>query len=138
MTELREILETALYVNDLDKAEVFYSGVLGLSRIGRQAGRHVFFRCGEAVLLIFNPETTNLQPSEVGGMQVPLHGTRGAGHMAFRVTASDFSDWRKRLAEYGVAIEVEISWPGGGQSIYFRDPAGNSLELATPQVWGLQ
>jgi hypothetical protein len=36
-----------------------------------------------------------------------------------------------------VAIEHEATWPRGGRSFYFRDPAGNSLELATPRIWGL-
>ena len=35
----------------------------------------------------------------------------------------------------GVAIESEVSWPNGGHSIYIRDPAGNSLEFATPDIW---
>jgi predicted enzyme related to lactoylglutathione lyase len=36
-----------------------------------------------------------------------------------------------------VAIEKIVDWPGGGRSLYFRDPAGNSLELATPRIWGI-
>jgi catechol 2,3-dioxygenase-like lactoylglutathione lyase family enzyme len=108
MTELRGILETALYANDLEKAEIFYSGVLGLERIGFQAGRHVFFRCGQDVLLLFNPESTSLHSVEIGEREVPLHGAQGSGHMAFRVSASEFPAWRERLATHGVAIELEI------------------------------
>ena len=52
------ILETALYADDLDAAEAFYGGILGLEKITRQADRHVFFRCGPGVLLIFNPKET--------------------------------------------------------------------------------
>jgi catechol 2,3-dioxygenase-like lactoylglutathione lyase family enzyme len=43
--------------------------------------------------------------------------------------------WRERLEAHGVAIESVARWPRGGRSIYFRDPAGNSLELATPDLW---
>ena len=45
--------------------------------------------------------------------------------------------WRDRLASLGVAIESEIGWPQGGESIYVRDPAGNSVEFVTAAVWGL-
>jgi len=34
-------------------------------------------------------------------------------------------------------IEADFTWPGGGRSIYFRDPAGNAIEFAEPRIWGL-
>lgn len=49
------ILGTVLYAVDLDAAEAFYAGVLGLARTARAGDRHVFFRCGEQMLLVFNP-----------------------------------------------------------------------------------
>ena len=45
--------------------------------------------------------------------------------------------WREQLRQQGVTIEQELTWPSGGQSLYFRDPAGNSVELATPATWRL-
>jgi len=36
-----------------------------------------------------------------------------------------------------VAVEADFEWPGGGRSIYFRDPAGNCLEFAEPRIWKL-
>jgi catechol 2,3-dioxygenase-like lactoylglutathione lyase family enzyme len=45
--------------------------------------------------------------------------------------------WRDHLAARGVDIEAEVQWPRGGHSLYFRDPAGNSLELASPRIWGI-
>ena len=132
------ILESSLYCSDLDAAERFYTVVLGLERISRQCGRHVFFRCGQEVLLLFNPGKSGKEPSYVNGIMVPMHGTSGEGHLAFRVSASEIPVWREHLLRHGVALEAEIDWPEGGQSIYFRDPAGNSLELVTPAVWGLE
>ena len=41
------------------------------------------------------------------------------------------------MAAHGVAIEHEQTWPRGGRSFYVRDPAGNSIEFATPRIWGL-
>jgi catechol 2,3-dioxygenase-like lactoylglutathione lyase family enzyme len=60
---LEGMLETALYADDLDKAEAFYEGILGLDKISRVANRHVFYRCGPGVLLIFNPEETIEPPA---------------------------------------------------------------------------
>ena len=131
------ILETCIYAHDLDAAERFYTTVLGLEVIARLAGRHVFFRCGRGVFLVFNPEKTEVESSLIEGIPVPRHGARGPGHMAFAVRETDLEAWRARLKEAGVAIETEIRWPGGGHSLYLRDPAGNSIELATPRLWGL-
>jgi catechol 2,3-dioxygenase-like lactoylglutathione lyase family enzyme len=133
--EKLQVLETCLYARDLEAAEQFYAGVLGLQPFSRNPGRHVFFRCGDAVFLVFNPEVTGRPPKPDARFQIPPHGARGAGHVAFAVPADDFSDWRQRLETAGIAIESEVEWPGGGHSIYFRDPAGNSIELATPDIW---
>ena len=130
------ILETALYARDLEAARRFYQDVLGLVMITREPGRHVFFRCGPGVLLIFDPAAT-LVPSRVAGAVVPPHGTRGPGHVAFAAVEAELPRWREHLAEHGIVIESEVVWPGGGRSLYFRDPAGNSVELASPAIWGL-
>jgi catechol 2,3-dioxygenase-like lactoylglutathione lyase family enzyme len=133
---LRGVLETVLYVNDLDAAERFYTGVLGLAFVSREPGRHVFFRSGQAMFLVFNPLTTATQTVIINGSRLPVHGAHGQGHAAFRVHEAELPAWRERLRTAGVAIESEVSWPQGGHSIYFRDPAGNSVELVTPAVWG--
>ena len=69
---------------------------------------------------------------------MPAHGARGPGHACFAVAEADLDGWQRRLEEAGVAIEQVMTWPRGGRSFYFRDPAGNSLELATPRIWGLE
>ena len=124
------VLETCLYAADLDAAERFYRDVLGLAVESKVAGRHVFFRCGAAVFLVFNPEATRR-----GGGPVPAHGASGPGHVAFAAQPEELPGWREQLARGGVPLEQEVRWPGGGVSLYFRDPAGNSIELATPGIW---
>lgn len=130
------VLETALYAEDLDAAERFYRDVLNLEPIRREGNRHVFFRCGQGVLLIFNPAETAKPPAE-GALPVPPHGARGPGHVCFRASAWEMAAWRDRLEAAGVEIESAFEWPQGGRSIYFRDPAGNSLEFAEARIWGL-
>ncbi|HEX9617856.1 MAG TPA: VOC family protein [Anaerolineales bacterium] len=127
------ILETSLYTSDLPAAENFYLHVLGLEPFSRVAGRHLFYKIGNAMLLIFNPEKSRKASGDV-----PPHGAEGPGHVAFSVRETELDDWREHLARQRVEIEAEIAWPGGGYSLYFRDPAGNSVELATPLTWGME
>lgn len=132
------VLETALYADDLDKAEDFYAKVLGLEISSKVAGRHVFFMCVGSVLLIFNAKATSIAPSEGSRLPIPTHGATGPGHVCFRASSEEMDRWIERLMGFGVAIEADFIWPEGGRSIYFRDPAGNSLEFAEPKIWGLE
>ena len=56
--EVSRILETCLYVTDLDQADDFYQRVLGLKSFSRLDQRHLFFRCGNQVLLLFKASET--------------------------------------------------------------------------------
>src|SRR5690349_17346306 len=86
---LQGVLETAVYVDDLDKAEQFYGGVLGLPKIFAVPGRQLVFSSQESILLVFNPEHTSREQITINGGKIPLHGTHGAGHVAFRVTEAE-------------------------------------------------
>ena len=127
---LRHLLETVLYVDDLDAAARFYGGVLGLAEASRKPGVFVFYRLERQMLLVFDPAAA------ARSVAVPPHGARGAGHVAFAVADADLESWTRHLVTHGVEIEAELDWPNGGRSFYFRDPAGNSLELAAPRIWG--
>ncbi len=129
--EALAILETCLYVDDLDDAERFYGEVLGLERLSKAEGRHVFFRLGGGMLLLFKPEAS------LRGDELPGHGAKGPGHCCFKVREADYEAWKAHLGAKGVAIVAEQAWPKGGKSCYFHDPAGNVLELAPARIWGL-
>ena len=131
------ILESALYVTDLGAAEAFYTDVLGLEVIAKAEGRHVFFRCGQGVLLLFNAEATRHPPSPGAKLPVPPHGTVGEGHLCFAATPDEIDQWKTALTRRGIEIEADFEWPSEGRSIYFRDPSGNSIEFAEPRIWGL-
>ena len=130
------VLETVLYAKDLGAAEAFYRDVLGLFPFSSAPGRQLFYRCGNQVLLIFNPDVTSVPPKP-GALPVPPHGAHGPGHICFRATADEIDRWVTQLKDKGIAIEADFEWPAGGRSIYFRDPAGNCLEFAEPRIWGL-
>ncbi|MBN8630736.1 MAG: VOC family protein [Rhodobacterales bacterium] len=128
------ILETALYAADLVAAKAFYGEVLRLSVIAEVPGRHVFFRVGKGVLLVFNPDATEV-PSANPALPVPVHGARGAGHVCFAATREEIAGWRDRMTLAGVAVEAEFDWPNGARSLYVRDPGGNSVEFAEARLW---
>lgn len=130
------ILETVLYARDLDAAETFYGEVMGLELVARSGERQLFYRCGQQMLLIFNPEVT-VNPPSPGALPVPPHGADGPGHVCFPAPGDKLDRWRAHLEKKGITIESAFEWPQGGRSIYFRDPAGNSLEFAEPRIWGL-
>ncbi|MCG8604892.1 VOC family protein [bacterium] len=129
MPLINSIMEIAIYVQNLDEAEAFYKSLFDLNPYSRNGHRHVFFRIGETMLLLFDPAE-----SRKGG-SVPGHGAVGSGHIAFRVRHRDLDFWRNRLMSMNIEIEQEYSWSSGGKSIYFRDPSGNSVELVTPDTW---
>ena len=133
----KAVLETSLYVGNLERAVTFYETVLGLRKIddgyfagGRGAALQV--GSGPSVLLLFRAESTS------AGGELPAHGTTGAGHIAFRVDPEELDRWRCKLKEHGVAIEKEFAFGDHPSSIYFRDPDGNSLELAVASIWKLR
>ena len=131
------ILETCLYAADLNAAEAFYRDVLGLEPVTKAQGRHVFYRFKDQMLLIFNPKATQVASAPDAKIPMLPHGAIGPGHICFRASAAEIDTWRARLIEKGVEIEADFIWPGGGRSIYFRDPANNCLEFAESRIWGI-
>lgn len=132
---LKKILETCLYAENLDEAEHFYTHILKLQMIKSEEGRHLFYKCGKGMLLIFNPNHTQNKQTQVNGDLIPLHGAKGNGHIAFSV--EDYDQWKDWLRQNDVVIESIVTWPNGVESTYFRDPAGNSVELVQADIWDL-
>ncbi len=131
MPSVTGVLETSLYVDDLDLAERFYQQVFGFSvMIGDERIRALAVRQGQ-VLLLFK-RGASLVPE-----QFPTHDGSGPLHLAFSIPENEYAAWEARLQEMGIAIEAAKKWEQGGRSLYFRDPEGNLLELATPGVWAV-
>jgi catechol 2,3-dioxygenase-like lactoylglutathione lyase family enzyme len=131
---LRGILETVLYVEDFGRACAFYEQVLGLNSIYRDQRLCAYDVSGHGVLLLFL-RGQSLETVHLPGGTIPPHDGHGPVHIAFSIATAERADWEARLKEAAVAIEGRTHWPRGGESLYFRDPDGHLLELATPGLW---
>jgi len=144
MTSISRLLETALYAEDLERSVRFYQQVLGLTPIVGTASEMAtwsavlrpFHIPGGQILLLFAKGSTTKTAVLPGGT-IPPHDSSGRLHLAFAISSAELAGWRDRLKEHGVAIEGEMAWPRGGTSLYFRDPDGHLLELATPGLWSI-
>jgi catechol 2,3-dioxygenase-like lactoylglutathione lyase family enzyme len=130
------VLETALYVDDLARAACFYEDVLGLPALTSDTRFRAYDVGGRSVLLVFQRGAT-LETVVMPGGTIPPHDGHGPLHIALAIPAAELAAWEQRLAQHGVAIEGRTRWRRGGESIYFRDPDGHLLELATPGLWAI-
>jgi catechol 2,3-dioxygenase-like lactoylglutathione lyase family enzyme len=134
MPAIKGLLESVLYVADPDRAAAFYRDVLGLE-VMFASPRLVALDAGrQGALLLFRRGWTSEDQPTPGGV-IPGHEGEGRLHMAFAIAAEDYEPWRRRLAEAGVSLKSEVAWPRGGRSLYFDDPDGHVIELATPGLW---
>ena len=134
MPRLNRIVETALYVDDLDRAAVFYEEKLGLSSMLRTRTLYAYDIGSQNVLLLFlRSASVETQISERGS--IPPHDGHGPLHICFAVDAAELAGWEAQLGRHGVEIEGRMRWNRGGTSLYFRDPDDHLLEIMTPGNW---
>lgn len=135
MPRLSDLKETALYVDNLDRAKQFYREVLGLQTLVDDEGRFCALDVvGKHVLLLFL-RGASTEFAHFPGGSIPPHDGNGPIHAAFSVDKEELPKWEAHLASHGVEIISRMTWPRGGQSVYFRDPDNHVLELLTPGVW---
>lgn len=128
------ILETSLYVRDVERSVEFYHGVLGLPVLVREDRVTALDAGARGVLLIFQHGAAST-PSESPRGTIPAHDGSGRLHLALAVAASDLDRWESYLTSRSIHVESRVEWSRGGSSIFFRDPDGHLLELAAPGVW---
>ena len=132
---LSGILETALTVEDVTRATRFYQKLFGFEvLVANERLCSLNVKPGQ-VLLLFQRGGSLDDIRLPGGILPGGMDAQGRSHMALSIAAEQLEAWRHWLEQNGVAIESAVSWERGGTSLYFRDPDGNLLELATPGVW---
>jgi catechol-2,3-dioxygenase len=115
----------------------FYINILGLEFVSEEKDRYVFLKAGQSMLLIFNPNET-LVSNGSNTTQLPIHGAitpPSIIHFALEIEKQNYVNAKSVLKEKSIKIEKEVTWGKGTNSIYFRDPAGNLVEIITPGSW---
>jgi catechol 2,3-dioxygenase-like lactoylglutathione lyase family enzyme len=134
MPAIRGVLETAIYVDDLGRARAFYEDVLGLRPMYADGRMSAYDAGPGSAFLVFKRGASNHRTALPGGA-IPAHDGRGPLHFAFAIPRAALAEWEAHLERERVTIEDRVTWPRGGHSIYFRDPDGHLVELATPGLW---
>ena len=134
MPTLTGVLETALYVDDFERARAFYEGLFELPVLYSDQRMCAYDVGGRGILLLFR-RGESFRTIDVPGGTIPPHDGQGPSHVAFSIAAHERPAWEARLGDFGIEVEGRTVWPRGGISIYFRDSDGHLLELATPGLW---
>jgi catechol 2,3-dioxygenase-like lactoylglutathione lyase family enzyme len=134
------VLETVLYVDDFERSFKFYNSLFGFQKELADPTLYVLkIKDGQFLLLFLRsianePALTKSAVGEFDGV-IPPHGAQGSIHLCFSIHSSDLSRWLDKLAAENVAVEGKARWNRGGTSVYFRDPDGHMIEIATRGVW---
>jgi len=121
MLKTQGVVHFTIPVKDLDRAEKFYTEVMGMERL-RRNDHMVFMRAGADCFVL----TYSEKPVD------PNTGDRHDIHHAFRVSAAEYDRAKAFLAEQGIRIFKEEHRGTGtfqGRSAYFHDPDRNVLEI---------
>ena len=128
------LLETSVYAEDVKTTAAFYRDLFGFTALVESPRLVAFEVADRHVLLVFQRRATEADVADARGT-IPGHDGRGRLHLALSIAADDLKAWRARLAERAIRVAGEYQWPRGGTSLYFRDPDGSLVELATPGLW---
>lgn len=134
--KINKVIETCIYSSDLESMKKFYAGILGLSVIQEEGDKLLFLKAGKNMLLIFDPLRTSID-----NHNLPRHGAMtppSSIHFAMEIEEQEYNPCIEVLVRNHIAIEKEVIWSNKTKSIYFRDPAGNLVELITPGGWPVQ
>ena len=124
MLTISGIIETAIYVEDMQRSVEFYQRVCRFPTLFASE-RITALRVAPGQVLLIAKRGASAKP-----FPVP-HDARGPQHVAFGVPPDQLGAWRERLQGHGIDIERSCRWPKGGESLYFRDPDNHSIELKT-------
>jgi glyoxylase I family protein len=116
--KLSGVHHVSLNVHDAKETGRFYIEVLGLEELPRPnfpfAG--YWLKAGD---------------QEIHLIEVTDHRKPGGEHFAFKV--DDIDGVCRDLEARGVKVSKPMDVPGAGRQAFFRDPAGNLLELNQPR-----
>jgi catechol 2,3-dioxygenase-like lactoylglutathione lyase family enzyme len=121
------VSELVLEVQELERSEAFYAGLLGLPVVERWAGREAFWvMAGDRTRIgLWRPQI-GLEEGR-GGVHV---------HFAMHIAEADFDAAVERLRAAGYPVPVHAFGTDHGRAAYLTDPDGHVVELWTWDVAG--
>jgi catechol 2,3-dioxygenase-like lactoylglutathione lyase family enzyme len=134
MPQIGGLLESSLWVDDVERAAEFYRRLFTFETLVEDQRICALSVEEKQVLLLFR-KGGSTEVIEIPGGKIPPFDGSGQTHVAFSIPAEELAGWEARLSAEGVEIESRVRWERGGQSVYFRDPDGNLVELVTPGCW---
>ncbi len=137
MPEINGVLETQLWVEDLERSLRFYQEVFGCQQIDGGPDRLIALSIEDRQVLLLAKKGASTEPAVLPGGTIPPIDGEGPSHLAFSISPDQLATWEEWLNEKGIEIESKVSWIRGGESLYFRDPDGNLLEIGTPGIWSI-
>jgi catechol-2,3-dioxygenase len=99
MPTLSGVIETAIYVEDVERASTFYEQILGLGRIAGDDRFRAYSIADKDVLLLFKRGATT-QPVQTPSGVIPPHDGAGQNHFAFAIPAEELIEWEQHLAAH--------------------------------------
>ena|SRR5436309_2390206 len=121
---LKRLDHFAIHVSDVERAERFYTELLGMQRVMRLPDQ-TLLRVGDQNIGLMVGK--NLPALDLTVLENPL----GKSHHAFQVEDPEFDGARAALEAAGVPVSKPVDW-GDHRCFYFLDPDGNLLEIVTP------
>lgn len=128
------VLETSLYVEDLDASEKFYRDLFGWQTMLSDERMRALNVNDTNVLLLFKKGGT-AEGEEVPGGVIPPHDASGEIHLCFAIEKDELEAWQRVLDQHHIEVISTVFPPRGGTSLYFRDPDEHLIELATRGIW---
>lgn len=125
---MRALFHLAYHVTDLEAARAFYGGALGCEE-GRSAETWVDFDFfGHQISLHLGEPFPVTDTGRVGEHLVPMP------HLGAILPMADWRALAERLTEAGIDFIIPPSMrfvgaPGEQGTMFFRDPAGNPIEI---------
>jgi catechol 2,3-dioxygenase-like lactoylglutathione lyase family enzyme len=135
MPKVTEIIETVLYVKDVERAKDWYQKLFDFPVIFREGDRFRALKVGGIQVLLLFKEGSSTTATTLPGGVIPPHDGSGPTHLAFGMKTEEADHWEQHLMANGVEIEGRVEWNKDDKSIYFRDPDNHLVELITSEHW---
>ncbi len=121
MLKVEKVYHMGIPVNDIDRAQAFYTKVLGMQFMDRVGSKQKLDRlkCGpdDVVVLFERPAAHTWDPLAQDGV----------AHQAFEMDIASYDEALETIQEMGLFRTIEDR--ESGKTIYLFDPEGNHLEL---------